>query len=98
MENNSKLPIKRNKSEIEIRDSKFDNQEDFAANDNNLNNHKSGKYKPENLSSLAAKFQVSNNTLKAWIKSMDYEITIEHKKVFTPKELSIIYDHLGEVN
>ena len=91
MENKGKLLLKR----IDFEKS---DQKDTLVNPENLRMQEHLNYKPENLSSLAAKFQVSNATFKAWLKTIDYNIVIEHKKIFTPKELRIIYEHLGEVN
>ncbi len=53
---------------------------------------------PENLSSLAAKYEVSLHTFKKWLKPIQYKINLKPKKIFTPAELKIIIEFLGEYN
>ena len=53
-------------------------------------------YQPETLTSLAAKYNVSLKTFRKWIKSIEHELTIAHKKPFTPAEIKQIVDFLGE--
>ncbi|MFC2111039.1 hypothetical protein ACFLQ5_01160 [Bacteroidota bacterium] len=52
--------------------------------------------KPETLTTLAAKYRVSLPTFKKWIKPIEHKLNITHKKTFTPAELQIIIEHLGE--
>ncbi|OYT12222.1 MAG: hypothetical protein B6I18_01440 [Bacteroidetes bacterium 4572_112] len=52
-------------------------------------------YSPENLSSLSAKYNVSNRTMKIWLEELYPDIIIKHKMTFSPRELEIIIEHLG---
>ena len=51
---------------------------------------------PETLTSLAAKYKVSLTTFRKWIKPIEHELKISHKKPFTPVELKVIIWFLGE--
>ena len=51
---------------------------------------------PENISTLAEKYQVSYHIFRQWLKPIEKKINLTHKKIFTPTELRIIIDHLGE--
>lgn len=53
---------------------------------------------PETITSLAAKYNVSRVTFRKWIKPIEHKLEIKHKKPFTPAELKIIIDFLGEYN
>ncbi|MBI9036088.1 MAG: hypothetical protein JEZ03_16630 [Bacteroidales bacterium] len=64
---------------------------------NNTDNY-SYYNQPETLTSLAAKYQVSLGTFRKWIKPIEYKLNIAHKKPFTPAELRIIIEFLGEYN
>lgn len=51
---------------------------------------------PESIKSLAAKYKVSYVTFRRWIKPIEHKLNMQHKKPFTPAELKIIIDFLGE--
>ncbi len=53
---------------------------------------------PENLSSLAAKYEVSLHTFKNWLEPIQDKINLKLKKIFTPAELRVIIEFLGEYN
>lgn len=53
---------------------------------------------PETLLSLAAKYKVSYQTFRKWIIPIQDKIHFKQKKTFTPSELKIIIEHLGEYN
>ena len=50
------------------------------------------------MTSLAAKYQVSLGTFRKWIKPIQAKLNISHKKPFTPAELKMILEFLGEYN
>ena len=52
--------------------------------------------KPETLTSLASKYEVSVKTFRKWIIPIEHKLNIEHKKPFTPIELRAIINFLGE--
>jgi len=52
--------------------------------------------KPENMTSLAAKYQVTLVTFKKWLKPIAGKISLARKKTFTPSELKVIIEFLGE--
>ena len=51
---------------------------------------------PETITSLAAKYKVSLPTFNKWLKPIKHKLNMAHKKPFTPAELQIIIEHLGE--
>ena len=53
-------------------------------------------YQPENLTSLAAKYNVSLKTFRKWIKPIEHDLTIAHRKPFTPAEIKKIVDFIGD--
>jgi transposase-like protein len=54
--------------------------------------------KPETVTSLAAKYGVSQRTFRKWITPIEEELNITHRKIFTPIELNLIINFLGEYN
>ncbi len=55
-------------------------------------------YIPEDLSSLSAKYKVSNRMMRAWLEDLHPEVVIKHKKIFSPREIRLIIEHLGPVD
>ena len=51
---------------------------------------------PETITSLAAKYKVCLPTFKKWLEPIEHKLNIAHKKPFTPAELQIIIEFLGE--
>jgi hypothetical protein len=51
---------------------------------------------PETLGSLAAKYKVSTKTLKKWIKPIENQLNLDNHRIFTPAELKMIIEFLGE--
>ena len=54
------------------------------------------KFSPETMTSLAAKYDVSTTTFKKWLKPIESKLNRNHKLPFTPAQMEIIFDHLGE--
>ncbi len=54
--------------------------------------------KPENLTSLAGKYEVTTITLRKWLKPINDKIRLSHKHIFTPLEVKSIIEFLGEYN
>lgn len=54
--------------------------------------------KPLNYKQLAAVYEVTHKTLKKWLEPFSTEIGEVRGKVFTLKQIRIIYDKLGEPN
>ena len=44
-------------------------------------------YQAQTLTSLAAKYKVSVKTFRNWIKPIEHEITIAHRRPFSPLEI-----------
>jgi len=53
------------------------------------------KYKPETMSSLAAKYGVSLPTLKGWLQDAGLKIDYRRKRPLTPAKIKLIVDSLG---
>ncbi len=53
------------------------------------------KITAENISSLAAKYSVSNKTMKSWLVRANLYKPKSEGYLYTPKEVKKIYDHLG---
>lgn len=47
-----------------------------------------------NLTQLAAMYQVSTDTMRSWINKID--LGERFGKIFTPKQVSKIFEHLGD--
>jgi len=54
--------------------------------------------RPETVTSLAARYQVSPITLLRWLNPIKDKIVIGRRQPFSPAELKIIIDFLGEYN
>ncbi len=52
-------------------------------------------YTPETLSSLAAKYGVSTQTFKKWIKEIEDSLGYHRKRPFTPVQIKMIFNFLG---
>jgi hypothetical protein len=52
--------------------------------------------KPLNYKQLAAVYEVTHKTLKKWLEPFTAEIGEMRGKVFTIKQIRLIYDKLGE--
>lgn len=52
--------------------------------------------KPETLTSLAAKYNVTYITFRKWVKPIQDKINFKRKRTFTPAELKVIIEFLGE--
>lgn len=52
--------------------------------------------RPQNLKQLAATYEVTPRTLKGWLEPFLKEIGEMTGRTFTPKQVRIIYDKLGE--
>ena len=50
------------------------------------------------MTSLAAKYRVSYHTFRKWIKPLENQINISPRMTFTPADLKIIINFLGEYN
>lgn len=50
--------------------------------------------RPMTLLQLAARWQVSVRTVKRWIKPFEAELGQVDGKIFTPRQVKIILDHL----
>lgn len=48
-------------------------------------------------SELAKLYQVSYNTLISWLKGIP-SLNLKRRRVLTPKEVNLIFDHLGKPN
>ena len=51
---------------------------------------------PETMTSLAAKYQISRVTLRKWLIPIENQINISPRRPFTPVELKIITEFLGD--
>ena len=51
---------------------------------------------PETLTSLAAKYKITVKKFHKGIMPIEQKLNIGHKKTFTPNEIKIIIDYLGE--
>ncbi|MDL5051888.1 hypothetical protein QQ054_38440 [Oscillatoria amoena NRMC-F 0135] len=50
----------------------------------------------KNLKTLAAEYGVSDKTMKKWLRSIpNLQVDNRKAKNYTPKEISMIYKHLG---
>ena len=49
---------------------------------------------PMTLLQLAARWHVSVRTVKRWIKPFEAELGEVRGKIFTPRQVKIIFDHL----
>ena len=52
--------------------------------------------KPETLTSLAAKYNVTYITFRKWVKPIMHKINFRPRRTFTPAELKVILEFLGE--
>lgn len=52
------------------------------------------QHKSYNLTQLAAMYQVSTDTMRSWLKKID--LGERFGKIFTPKQVRQIFEHLGE--
>ncbi|MEO6830932.1 MAG: hypothetical protein ABI378_01770 [Chitinophagaceae bacterium] len=52
--------------------------------------------KPTNLKQLAGIYEVSPRTMKGWLEPFVSQIGEMMGRTFTPKQMRIIYDKLGE--
>lgn len=54
------------------------------------------KISSKNLSTLAAEYGVSKPTMRKWLKKVP-NLNVENRdtKDYTPKEIRLIYEHLG---
>ena len=53
-------------------------------------------YYPETMTSLAAKYQISRVTLRKWLIPIENQINISPRRPFTPVEIKIIIEFLGD--
>lgn len=53
------------------------------------------KITAQNLSSLASLYNVSRKTMKFWLKKANLYKDRSQGYLYTPKEVSKIYEHLG---
>ena len=49
-----------------------------------------------NKKELAGKYNVSTRTLEKWLKPIEKKVGEYRGKVFTPVQIKVIYEHLGE--
>jgi len=61
-----------------------------------MSNSIKSNYTPENLSSISAKYKVSNRTMKVWLEDLYPNVVIRHKGTFSPREMKLIIAHLGD--
>ena len=54
------------------------------------------KYTPETLTSLAQKYKVSPVTFRKWLEPIEAKLNRKHKTPFTPAQMQLIFEHLGE--
>jgi hypothetical protein len=52
--------------------------------------------KPLNYKQLAATYEVTHKTLKGWLEPFMEEIGAMRGRTFTPRQVRMIYDKLGE--
>ena len=52
--------------------------------------------KPETLTSMAAKYKVTYETFRKWIKPIEKQINFSPRRTFTPAEVKMIIEFLGE--
>ena len=52
------------------------------------------KTKPMTLGELAARWQVSEKTVRKWIKPFRDELGTVHGRIFTARQVAIILSHL----
>ncbi|WP_103919354.1 hypothetical protein [Candidatus Venteria ishoeyi] len=65
--------------------------------ENRKSQEKSKKiYYPETMTSLAAKYKISRVTLRKWLIPIENQINISPRRLFTPVELKIIIEFLGD--
>lgn len=51
-------------------------------------------YQPMSLGELASRWNVSVRTVRRWIRPFRDELGTVHGKLFTPRQVKIILDHL----
>ncbi|MCF8324590.1 MAG: DUF4248 domain-containing protein [Leadbetterella sp.] len=60
------------------------------------NNHATMKIKSSTKTELALSYNISLITLNKWIKEIDGLNLDPKKRILTPKQVEIIFNHLGE--
>lgn len=54
------------------------------------------KFPPMNRTELARKYKVSLPTFNKWLRLISNLVLIENQRIFTPKQVELIINHLGE--
>jgi hypothetical protein len=54
------------------------------------------KFPPMNRTELARKYKVSLPTFNKWLGLISNLVLIENQRIFTPKQVELIINHLGE--
>ncbi len=49
-----------------------------------------------NKKALAGKYKVSTKTLEKWLKPIEKKVGEYSGRMFTPVQIKVIYEHLGE--
>ena len=52
------------------------------------------KYKPMSVKEFTARWEVSPSTVRRWLKPFEAEIGPREGKLFTPKQVKIIFEKL----